>query len=151
MRVRRSRSTVAVLVLSSLLLQAVSTLPATATSIGIQSLPRLLEKEHGEHDQGNGGGNSHREDESRDRTQPEPFVERGGVVSGTVSSIDYGRNVVVVKAGGVRRSIMLTPTTTFEMRGSRGLSIADLRPGQRVDVYMTIVGGVPIAQIVRLR
>ncbi|MDE2573338.1 MAG: hypothetical protein KGM44_12565 [bacterium] len=120
--------------------------PALALSSPAAMSPYFAEKPHGDH--GNGDEDSGNERHGRGRANQESA--RGGVISGRVVSVDYGRNVFVVHAGGASRRIVLTPTTTLEERGNHPLSIGDLRPGQLVDVYMTIVGGEPIAQIVRL-
>ena len=142
---RRSYEPLVALLLGILVFPALSGLPAAAAPAGAQHAPLIAAKEHGDHgDHGDRGARGNGNDE--DTTD-----QRGGVIRGTVASIDYGRNVLYVDAGGARQRIQLTPTTTLEMRGSHAVSIADFRPGQHVDVYLTIIGGMPIAQIVRLR
>ncbi|TAM87818.1 hypothetical protein EPN42_10555 [bacterium] len=116
----------------------------------MQSVPVIVAKDH--RDRGNDGERGdHGDRGDRGRGDEDVPEQRGGIISGTVTSVDYGRNVLYVNAGGARQRIQLTPTTTLQMRGSGARSIADLRPGQHVDVYLTIIGGMPIAQIVRLR
>lgn len=144
---RRSFEPLVALLLGILAFPAFSVSPALAAPAGTQLVPLVVAKEHGDH--GARGDRGDRVD--RGRADEDASDQRGGVIRGTVASVDYGRNVLYIDAGGARQRIQLTPTTTLEMRGSRAVSIADFRPGQHVDVYLTIIGGMPIAQIVRLR
>jgi len=140
MHIRRPTGSFFAVALLAVIAVAGSAFPASAAPVRAAAAPLHAQGERGNQEHGEGGGNA----------EGAP-AQRGGVVRATVVSVDFGRNVLVVEAGGVRRRILLTPTTTLEQSGNRSLSIADLRPGQHVDIYMTFVGGEPIAQIVRLR
>ncbi|TAM56241.1 hypothetical protein EPN52_14065 [bacterium] len=146
----------------ALLLVGLVTVPAAlparagAAPAGVQAAPLVAEKEHGDgDDQGDHGDRGDRGDHGGARGRnvhaDEATEVRGGIVRGTVASVDYARNMLYVDAGGSRQRIQLTPTTTLERHGSRISSIADLRQGQQVDVFLTVVGGMPIAQIIRMR
>lgn len=147
MGARRLTVLVLTLALGSLVLPGGLALPALAHP-GAVPAPVIAQNPHGDPGEGHGRGRGGKQNQQNEEGAPQ--AERGGVLHGRVAGVDFGSNVLLIDAGGVRRRIVLTPTTTLEMRGNRGLSIADLRPGQRVDVFVTIIHGVPIAQIVRL-
>jgi len=71
-------------------------------------------------------------------------------VSGRIDSVDYTANVIVVRVKRSATSITLTPTTSVELGGQQG-SIADLRPGMRVHVRGSVIGGVMTAESIVVR
>lgn len=66
-------------------------------------------------------------------------------LSGTVEDIDYGANIVHLRARGEVVAVSLTPTTAINVRGESG-SVADLRRGS----HITIVGHVQDGALVAL-
>ena len=71
-------------------------------------------------------------------------------VSGRIDSVNYTANVIVVRVKRSATSITLTPTTSVELGGQQG-SIADLRPGMRVHVRGSVIGGVMTAESIVVR
>jgi len=58
-------------------------------------------------------------------------------VSGTVISVDYDANVIVIASHGDKVSVLLEPTTAIEQHGQAG-SISDIRRGSRVTAAGTM-------------
>jgi hypothetical protein len=79
--------------------------------------------------------------------------ERGhdaGRVEGRVLFIDRAHGEMTVRSASSRYDIMVLPSTMIEQRGGAFHTIADIRRGQRVEVFLSRRGAMLFAQIIRL-
>jgi hypothetical protein len=65
-------------------------------------------------------------------------------VSGVVESVNYVSNTMRVNANGQNVQIVITPTSTIELKGEAG-SIADIRRGSKITATGVIRDGTWIA------
>ena len=72
-----------------------------------------------------------------------------GVIKGSIQSIDYAGETIVVRSNGVNQTIALTPSTIF-YHGHEYATISDLHKGQNVSIDTTQVNGRLVAQVIRL-
>jgi hypothetical protein len=61
------------------------------------------------------------------------------------------RGRILLESPRGQYDIMVLPSTTIAERGGEFHTIADIRRGQRVQVFLSKRGGVYFAQIIRLR
>jgi hypothetical protein len=93
------------------------------------------------------------------RAQDVPGDERGwherardaGSVTGRVLFVDRVHGRMVLESPRGRYDIVVLPSTTIAQRGGEFYTIADIRRGQRVQVFLSKRGGIYFAQIIRLR
>lgn len=79
-----------------------------------------------------------------------PPAHAPGAISGRVDSVDYGQGTMVVRRGQERITIAVVPSTQIYLHNAGG-TFADVRPGARVDVFVSDIGGRLVAQIIRLK
>ncbi|MBC5824787.1 MAG: hypothetical protein GIW99_07620 [Candidatus Eremiobacteraeota bacterium] len=79
-----------------------------------------------------------------------PSDESAFTMSGTVASVDYDANVIVLAAHGDKISIAVTPTTAIEDRGQAG-SFADIRRGSHVTISGTVNANERIAHTIVIK
>ena len=72
-----------------------------------------------------------------------------GNIDGTIVSVNYSGNTIVVSGAEGRQAIMILPTTSI-FRNSGNASISDLAPGMRVTVSVSDINGALVAQIIRI-
>lgn len=82
-------------------------------------------------------------------TEDAPSHPRGPI-SGTVSSVDYGRGQMVVNSRGRAVVIVILPSTAI-YRGGAYATLTDLQAGMHVDISASESDGNLIAQIIRIR
>jgi hypothetical protein len=86
---------------------------------------------------------------------PEPATDRqardGGMIDGRLTGVDYQKNTLAVD-GGIRGRLAVTvmPSTTIQGRDTGYHSILDLKPGEHVQIFSSVVGGTYVAQIIRI-
>jgi hypothetical protein len=73
-----------------------------------------------------------------------------GSIQGTIVSIDYAQNILIVAVQGNRTVITLLPTTSI-FRDGQNETVSDLARGMHVDISVSEVSGHLIAQIIRIR
>jgi hypothetical protein len=76
----------------------------------------------------------------------------GGVIAGRITGIDFQRSTVHVASparGLVEVDVM--PSTSIQTKAPGYHAIADLRVGDRVDIYSSVSDGKYVAQIIRIR
>lgn len=74
---------------------------------------------------------------------------RQGVVSGVVVFVDYASSRIVVNTPHGAVPILVTPSTSI-FHGRSDTSFAEIARGSRVDVDVSELGGVLVAQIIRI-
>jgi hypothetical protein len=77
-------------------------------------------------------------------------ARNAGVVVGTVLFVNRVRGIMNVASPRGRYAIMVLPSTGIRGRGEDFDTIADIRRGQRVRVFMSLRDGVYFAQIIQL-
>jgi hypothetical protein len=68
-------------------------------------------------------------------------------ISGIVQSVSYDTNTVHLSGSGQSVTLVITPTTTIELRGESG-SIADIRRGSKITATGVIRSGTWVANSV---
>jgi hypothetical protein len=87
--------------------------------------------------------------------EPAPAAERsardGGMIDGRLTVVDYQKSTVAVDGGGRGRlAVTVMPSTTIQGRDAGYHSILDLKPGEHVQIFSSVVGGTYVAQIIRI-
>jgi len=72
-----------------------------------------------------------------------------GNINGTIASVDYSGNTIVVSSLDGRQTITILPTTSI-FRDGTNAGISDLSPGQHVTVSVSSINGALVAQIIRI-
>ena len=83
-----------------------------------------------------------------------PAVDRardGGVISGRILDVDYQRGLMSLRSGRSTVDVYVLPTTNIQSKTSSYHTIADLKKGQDVQVFTSILGSRTNAQIIRLK
>ncbi len=85
-------------------------------------------------------------------TAEQPVVAPGahGVISGTITGVDYGGASILIATPRGLVPVAVTPTTSI-IRGSGFASFSDLGRGSRVSIDFSEIGGRLVAQIIRIR
>jgi len=83
-------------------------------------------------------------------TSDETQAHDRGSIHGTIVSIDYTQNIIVVAVQGNRTAVTLLPTTSI-FRDGQNEAVSDLTQGMHVDIAVSEVNGHLIAQIIRIR
>jgi hypothetical protein len=79
-------------------------------------------------------------------------AHNGGVVSGTITSVDYQLNIIGLDAAGRGHlAVMVMPSTSIQMNDNAYHAITDVKAGQRVEIFSSIADGKYVAQIIRIR
>jgi hypothetical protein len=79
-------------------------------------------------------------------------VHDGGTIAGTITAIDYQRNMLGVDAGGRRHiDVSVMPSTSIQGKDSAYHAFTDLKTGQHVQILSSIADGKYVAQIIRIR
>jgi hypothetical protein len=75
----------------------------------------------------------------------------GGVIAGRIVAVDYQRSTLGVDGGGrARLLVTLLPSTSIQGRDAGYHTITDLKVGDRVQIFSSIVGDQVVAQIIRI-
>jgi len=78
-------------------------------------------------------------------------VHDGGVVAGTITSVNYQRSTIGIDARGRGHlEVDVMPSTSIQGNDSAYHAITDLRAGERVQIFSSIAGGKYVAQIIRI-
>lgn len=72
-----------------------------------------------------------------------------GNINGTIASVDYSSNTIVVAGPDGRQTITILPTTSI-FRDGANAGVSDLAPGMHVTVSVSSVNGALVAQIIRI-
>jgi len=85
--------------------------------------------------------------------EPAPAHARdGGVLSGKIVGIDYVRGWMSVRAPHNRMvDVYVMPSTNIQGRTSGYYTIADLKRGENVEVFTSVIGSRTNAQIIKLK
>jgi hypothetical protein len=79
-------------------------------------------------------------------------AHNGGVVSGTITSVDYQRSIIGLEViGRGHLDVTVMPTTSIQMNDNAYHAITDVKSGQRVEIFSSIADGKYVAQIIRIR
>jgi hypothetical protein len=76
-------------------------------------------------------------------------VHDAGEIRGRIESVDYPAGTILVRSGRTRRTIAVVPSTTIYQHGLYA-TLADLRRGERADLWVYEVGGRLVAQTIRI-
>jgi hypothetical protein len=76
----------------------------------------------------------------------------GGIIEGRITGIDFQRSTLNVDSPARGRVVVaVMPSTSIQTKDAGYHAIADLRVGERVEIYSSYSGGRFIAQIIRVR
>jgi hypothetical protein len=85
---------------------------------------------------------------------PAPTFERardGGVIDGRIVDIDFRQSRLSVDARGRGKvDVDVLPSTSIQATGGGYHAITDLRRGERVEIWSSLVAGRYVAQIIRV-
>jgi hypothetical protein len=78
-------------------------------------------------------------------------VRDGGMIEGRVVSVDYQRNMLGVIAGTRGKiDVSVMPSTSIQGKDAGYHGFSDIKPGQRVQIFLSVANGNNVAQIIRL-
>jgi hypothetical protein len=82
---------------------------------------------------------------------PLPQARDGGMIDGRITAVDYQRNTLGVD-GGSRGRLVVTvlPSTSVQGKDAAYRTIIDLKVGQHVQIFSSLVGDEVVAQIIRI-
>lgn len=75
----------------------------------------------------------------------------GGLIDGRVKYIDVQRSMLGVDSPKGNVDVTVMPSTSIESRDAGYHVFSDIKPGQRVSIMSSFVGGKYVAQIIRIR
>ena len=75
----------------------------------------------------------------------------GGVIDGRITAVDYQKNTIVVDGRGRGRvTVTVMPSTSIQGKDAAYHTITDLKAGERVQIFSSLVGDSTIAQIIKI-
>ncbi len=84
-------------------------------------------------------------------TKADDRAHDAGTITGEIASVNYQRETIVVNAAGRGKTeIYVPPSASIQGKDDAFFTMADLKPGQRVEVYASDNGGRLVAQIIKL-
>jgi hypothetical protein len=86
---------------------------------------------------------------------PGPSAERaardGGVIDGHVTGVDYQKSTLSVDGGNRgHMDVSVMPSTSIQGKDAGYHSILDLKRGEHVQIFSSLVGDTYVAQIIRI-
>ena len=82
---------------------------------------------------------------------PAPQAHDGGVIAGRIVSVDMVRSTLTIAAGSRGRlTVEMPPSVSVQGREPGYHTLTDLRPGQRVEIRVSIAGDQIVAQIITI-
>jgi hypothetical protein len=80
-----------------------------------------------------------------------PAARDGGMIDGRVTAVDYQRSTLGVDGGGRGRLVVtLLPSTSIQSKDAAFHTIIDLKVGEHVQIFSSLVGDEVVAQIIRI-
>jgi hypothetical protein len=75
----------------------------------------------------------------------------GGVIDGRLTGVDYQKSTLAVDGGSRGRlAVTVMPSTSIQGKDAGYHSILDLKPGEHVQIFSSVVGDTYVAQIIRI-
>jgi hypothetical protein len=81
---------------------------------------------------------------------PTPQARDGGMIDGRITAVDYQRNTLGVTGSRGRLIVTVLPSTSVQGKDAAYRTIIDLKVGQHVQIFSSLVGDQVVAQIIRI-
>jgi hypothetical protein len=73
------------------------------------------------------------------------------VIDGRLTGVDYQKSTLAVDGGSRGRlAVTVMPSTSIQGKDAGYHSILDLKPGEHVQIFSSVVGDTYVAQIIRI-
>jgi hypothetical protein len=82
---------------------------------------------------------------------PDRAARDGGMIDGRVTGVDYQKSTLAVDCGSRgRMAVSVMPSTSIQAKETGYHSILDLKRGEHVQIFSSVVGDTYVAQIIRI-